>query len=322
MENYTITPVLDEPDFKQKKILQFPIIEKYNYFLPKKSNQMFECGRSLHFGLFQHLQDYTHEKRLESMFTCKDKFCPFCNWRRARKLAIQSYELLEAIQKKENIRYIFLTLTVKNPRLEDTKSTIQEMNKAFQRMHQTMRFKNAIAGFCRILEIHPQKDDTNFTHPHFHCILAVRSSYFKNIYIKQDEWQEMWKNALRVDYNPSVDVRIIKADNEHDPIAKVVAEAFKYPMKSSSLDALSWQEFEILYNQLFRSRFISYGGILKQYREALGQEDVEMGDLIHELERDAFIWKKIADIYYNFQDGKYGLDYYPSMSFEQIEYKD
>ena len=40
-------------------------------------------------------------KRLEGMFSCKDKFCPFCNWRRARKLAIQSYELLEAIQKKK-----------------------------------------------------------------------------------------------------------------------------------------------------------------------------------------------------------------------------
>lgn len=322
MENYTILPVLDEPDFKEKKLLQFPIIEKYGHFLPKKSNQMFECGRSLHFGLFQHLQDHTHEKRLEGMFSCKDKFCPFCNWRRARKLAIQSYELLEAIQKKENIRYIFLTLTVKNPRLEDTKSTIQEMNKAFKRMHETIRFKNAIAGFCRILEIHPQKDDSNFTHPHFHCILAVRSSYFKNIYIKQDEWQEMWKDALRVDYNPSVDVRIIKSDNEKDPIAKVVAEAFKYPMKSSSLDAITWQQFQVLYNELFRLRFISYGGILKQYREALNQDDVEMGDLIHELEKNEFIWKKIADIFYNFQDGKYGLDYYPSVHVREIDHNE
>ena len=196
------------------------------------------------------------------------------------------------------------------------------MNKAFKRMHETIRFKNAIAGFCRILEIHPQKDDSNFTHPHFHCILAVRSSYFKNIYIKQYEWQEMWKDALRVDYNPSVDVRIIKSDNEKDPIAKVVAEAFKYPMKSSSLDAITWQQFQVLYNELFRLRFISYGGILKQYREALSQDDVEMGDLIHELEKNEFIWKKIADIFYNFQDGKYGLDYYPSVHVREIDHNE
>ena len=166
------------------------------------------------------------------------------------------------------------------------------MNKAFKRMHETIRFKNAIAGFCRIFRNTPSKDDSNFTHPHFHCILAVRSSYFKNIYIKQYEWQEMWKDALRVDYNPSVDVRIIKSDNEKDPIAKVVAEAFKYPMKSSSLDAITWQQFQVLYNELFRLRFISYGGILKQYREALNQDDVEMGDLIHELEKMNLYGKK------------------------------
>lgn len=314
MNNYTITPVLDELNFKEKKLLQFPIIEKYGHFNRKKSSQMIECGRVLHFGLYEHLQDHTHEKKLEGMYSCKDKFCPFCNWRRARKLAIQSYELLEAIQKKENIRYIFLTLTVKNPLLEDTKSTIKEMNKAFKRMHETIRFKNSIAGFCRILEVHPQKDNPNYTHPHFHCVLAVRSSYFKNIYIKQDEWQEMWKDALRADYDPSVDVRIIKADHEHDPIAKVVAEAFKYPMKSSSLDALTWQQFETLTSELFRVRLLSFGGILKEYREALKHEDVEMGDLIHELEKEEFIWKKIADIFYSFMKGDYGYDYYPSQT--------
>ena len=37
----------------------------------------------------------------------------------------------------------------------------------------------------------------------------------------------MWKIALRADYAPSVDVRIIKSNDQTDPIAKVVAEAFK-----------------------------------------------------------------------------------------------
>ena len=63
-------------------------------------------------------------------------------------------------------------------------------------------------------------------HPHFHVILAVRSSYFKNLYIKQDEWQEMWKIALRADYAPSVDVRIIKSNDQTDPIAKSCCRGF------------------------------------------------------------------------------------------------
>ena len=53
------------------------------------------------------------------------------------------------------------------------------MNKSFQRMSQSLRFKNSIVGFCRILEVHPQEKNQDFMHPHFHVILAVRSSYFK-----------------------------------------------------------------------------------------------------------------------------------------------
>ena len=162
MSNYTIIPILDEPEFKEKKLFQLPIIEKYSFFNTKKSSDIFQCGKTLRFGLYQHLEDSSFASRLEEMYTCKDRFCPFCNWRRARKMAIQSYKLLEAIQKKENIRYIFLTLTVKNPKLEDTRSLISYMNKSFKSLTKSIRFKNSIAGHCKILEVHPQKDNLDY----------------------------------------------------------------------------------------------------------------------------------------------------------------
>ena len=66
-------------------------------------------------------------------------------------------------------------------------------------------------------------------HP-FSCYFSCQKLIFlKSFNIKQDEWQEMWKIALRADYAPSVDVRIIKSNDQTDPIAKVVAEAFKHP---------------------------------------------------------------------------------------------
>ena len=34
--------------------------------------------------------------------------------------------------------------------------------------------------------------------------------------------KEMWKIALRADYAPSVDVRIIKSNDQTDPIAKLL----------------------------------------------------------------------------------------------------
>jgi plasmid rolling circle replication initiator protein Rep len=316
MQNYTIIPVLAEQEFKSHKKLQPNLIQKYSFFNQKKSNDIISCGRILKFGLFQHQQDFTFQSNLEEMYTCKDRFCPFCNWRRARKLAIQGYKLLEAIQEKENIRYIFLTLTVKNPLLKDIRITISEMNKAFEKMSRSIRYKNSIAGHCKILEIHPQHKKPSYFHPHFHLLIAVRRSYFENLYIKQDEWKEMWKNALKVDYDPSVDVRIINSKDNNDPIAKVVAEAFKYPMKSKVLDVLSWQQFQELTKQLRGLRFISYGGILKDYREALNLDDVEDGDLIYEDKKDADVWKKIADMVFEYRTGDYGMDYYIKSFFD------
>ena len=32
--------------------------------------------------------------------------------------------------------------------------------------------------------------------------------------------------------------------------------------------------------------------------------------------------EKIADIFYNFQDGKYGLDYYPSVHVREIDHNE
>ena len=89
----------------------------------------------LKFGLFQNLSDFSHQKKLEEMYTCKNRFCPFCSWRRSRKLSLQGYKILDAIRQKENLRYIFLTLTVQNPKLEDTRLIISHMNKSFKECH-------------------------------------------------------------------------------------------------------------------------------------------------------------------------------------------
>ena len=83
---------------------------------------------------FKIYQIFSSEK-LEEMYTCKNRFCPFCSWRRSRKLSLQGYKILDAIRQKENLRYIFLTLTVQNPKLEDTRLIISHMNKSFKECH-------------------------------------------------------------------------------------------------------------------------------------------------------------------------------------------
>jgi len=314
MQNYNILPVLEEQDFKDKKTRQLGVIEKYQYFNKNKTNDLTDCARYLEFGLYQHTKDETYQKKLEKMFTCKDRFCPMCNWRRARKLGKQTYDVLEAIQKDHKVRYLFVTFTDKNVSIQELSEKIKHMNKSFERLFRSKRVKNSVLGWSRILEYPPQKNDASKINQHYHCLIVVPTSYFKttdNLYIKQDEWSSLWQKALRVSYSVSVDVRIIKSKDGKDPIAKAVAEFAKYPLKDVDLKALSIEQFQELVKQMVRKRAVAFGGIMKEYRKKLILDDVEDGDLIFdddELTEEE--WQKVADIIYQFKMGEFGLDYY------------
>lgn len=306
-------PILEEVEFQEKKLLTFSIVDKYQYFNKRKASDMIDCGQRLQFGLYENIFTLEHQKKLEEMYTCKDRFCAFCNWRRARKLAIQSYEVLKAIESEKNVRYIFATFTLKNCHINDLSSTIKHMNASFDRMFKIKRIKNSILGFMRALEYPPQKDNKEYIHPHFHCLFVVPAQYFdtsRNLYIKQEEWIQIWKEALRVDYNPSVDTRIIKAKNGGDPIAKAVAETVKYPLKTVDLKDMSINLFEELTIQMKSKRALAFGGIIKDYRKKLVLDDIETGDLIYEGLENEEIWKRIKSLVYKFEQGEYGLQYY------------
>lgn len=310
----TTPDILPEVDFQLHKLQQIPVIEKYQYISKRKTQAMIDCGHRLVFGRYQNAVTLDEKMKLEKMYTCKDRFCPFCNWRRARKLAIQTYEVLEAIQATKPIRYIFLTLTVKNCPIEDLKPTIQKMQRAFNAMARYKRFRGSVLGYMRALEIFGDDTPMGEAHPHFHCLLAVPSTYFDpryNLYIKQAEWQAMWRKAMKLDYNPSVDVRVIYSKKtDGDPIAKAVAEAVKYPLKGVNVARLSLDDFSLLVMSMRNVRAIAFGGLLKEYRKRLNLDDVEDGDLVYEGEEREALWVKVAEVLYEFGSGRYGLNYY------------
>jgi hypothetical protein len=123
----------------------------------------------------------------------------------------------------------------------------------------------------------------------------------------------MWKKALRVDYNPSVDIRIIKSNknrNEDDEIASVVAETTKYPLKSIDLHGIDWRLFKELTQQVKNIRFLSFGGIAKDYRYKLFNTlDFSDKDLIFSEynEIDLNVWEKICRLWYSLDAKKYRL---------------
>ena len=309
------TEILLEKQFAEKKLLSLDIVDKYQYFHKGKAQDMIDCGRILFFNRQEHQVTQDQRMKLDQMYTCKDRFCPFCTWRKTRKLGLQSYQVLEAIQALESVRYMMLTLTVKNPKTDDLRSTVRDMMKGFNRLFKYKRVSTSILGHLRALEVHPQKTDNTKAHPHFHVLLIVPARYFQigsDLYIPQKDWQHLWKKAMKLDYAPSVDIRAIKPKNDSaDPLASLIAEVVKYPVKSTDMSALSQELFEIFVTQMKGIRNLGYGGVFKEYRKILNLDDVEDGDLVHEFtEKEEVLWITIEKIRYEYTNGIAGLNYY------------
>ena len=178
------------------------------------------------------------------------------------------FQQLPAIKEKyPSYRWVFLTLTVKNPPVTELRDTLKAMNSAWQRLAQTKRFKGVVKGFIRTTEVTRGKDGDMMAHPHFHALLLVQSNYFTTNYIKQNDWVEMWQKALRVDYAPSVNVKAVKPPKkgEKDNLDKAICETLKYSVKPSDIakdnDGGDW--LHEMTKQTLNMRFIATGGILK-----------------------------------------------------------
>ena len=313
-----IEEILPEPSFKKAKIKTLPIYDKYISFNPKKANAVLDCGQILWFNLKEHMLTKEQKLKLAEMYTCKDRFCPFCNWRRQLKYSKLVYEYLDELQTKKSLRYIFLTLTVPNCHIDDLRATIEHMNKSFQRFHQTKRFKNSILGYLRVLEYTVEKKRKDYVHPHFHILLSVEPKYFTDErYINQKEFLQMWRDATRNQNITQVDIRIIKPNKDKNATASAVAEMCKYPLKDTDISKLTSEQFEKFVLQLKGIRNINAGGNLKNILKGTEKMD---NDLVHiDDEHNDRLWKIIQKISYCFETREKKLNYYLGKQFKKME---
>lgn len=273
---------------------------------------------------------YAAKLKLQSADFCRHRLCPICNWRKAMKLFGQMKEVTEKLQTDfPAARYIFLTLTVQNCASEDLESTIDAMNAGFKLLTNAGKtnasakpVKANLLGYAKALEIKYDSEpritaqmwrdrkkyyqaralgigdeNPNFDryHPHFHVLLMVKSEFFSGKgYIRQEQWTEIWRDCMKLDYRPQVDVRTIKPNDTRktDALTAAISETMKYPVKPDSLklagfDSMDVEQQEkiinatsILSRALRSRRLISFGGAIAKTRKQLKLEDVETGDLI------------------------------------------
>lgn len=238
-----------------------------------------ECSRWLEFAL---KASETGEMGLKLFSTgfCRVRHCPVCQWRRSLMWRARFLKVMPSVVRDyPNARYIFLTLTVRNCPVTELRQTVKLMNGAWKRLIGRKNFPGI--GFVRSLEVTRGKDGT--AHPHFHALLMVKPSYFSTGYLSQKAWTELWQSCLKVDYNPVVNIKVVKPKKgvdigEVDALVPAICETLKYSVKTEDLVADPEWLGEIT-RQLFKTRAISVGGILKEYLSEDDPDDLIHGDL-------------------------------------------
>ncbi len=223
------------------------------------------CGCSGYLGFAWENDPDTGESRLrlrEAQF-CRVRHCPVCQWRRSLMWQARFLKALPAIEVAyPSARWLFLTLTVRNMPVQELRASIQEMNRAWQRLIKRPEFA-AVQGWIRTTEVTRGHDDS--AHPHFHVLLMVRPSYFGKGYVTHERWVDLWQECARLDYRPSVRIEAVKPKKgmkgvTESPIRRAVAETLKYAVKPEDMSGEWLLE---LTKQVHRLRFIASGGVLK-----------------------------------------------------------
>lgn len=258
-----------------------------NAALKKRSDWMQQCGNYLVFGDVVNPETGEVARKLQAAQFCRDRLCPMCQWRKSLVTFHQLSEIMDRVDADHPNEFIpiFLTLTMKNVPNAELGAAITRILQAWSRMmNKSNRRKpwRVTAGWFRSLEI-TYNPDTAEWHPHIHAILLVPADYFTDAdkYIDHDAWVAEWRRALRADYDPSVDVRTIKAERAH-----AVAEVSKYAVKPGewvNLDDVDGTDERVglLAVELKGRRLTAFGGVMKEARAALKQEDAETADLVH-----------------------------------------
>jgi len=209
------------------------------------------------------------------------------------------------IQDYPTARFLFLTLTVPNCPLGELRQTLAWMNKSWERLSKRKAFP--AIGWVKAVEVTRRPND--YAHPHFHCLLMVKPGYFGRNYLNQEDWTELWRKSLRVDYTPIVDIRIVKSPSqEKNGMLEPILEVFKYAVKPQDLlknsdvlnSELDRRWLVELTTQLYKTKSIATGGLLKEYLKDLESEPEDLihadelsdGEIDKELPSLVFTWSK------------------------------
>lgn len=155
--------------------------------------------------------------------------------------------------------------------------------------------------------------DVTWLHPHFHVLVFFPPGYFGEgsaHYIPQAEFRDMWRKAMRLDYDPVVDGRRLTSIQE---VCKYVAKPRDFLHKLS--DGSYWcdsDKLEVLHDGLEGRQMVVWSRNLSPIRKRLGllKSADELEDLVHVGDDDDEAYRApVAEEQYRWMrgpDGRWG----------------
>lgn len=245
------------------------------------------CGDYLEF-----LANKSFDKhKLKRGSFCKTRLCPTCAKRKSLRWIFALSLFIEYVNSTYDYEYLLLTLTAPNVNGDDLHDELKKYSKAFDQMLKRKKYKAIVQGFIRKLEItYNKKTDTY--HPHYHVIIAVNKSYFKDkdLYIKRDTWLKDWQRAMKDSSITQVDIRkvydksTVDTDLTKSSIQTGILEVAKYTAKSGDY-LISEDVFVTFWNSLKHMREFTFGGCFKEAHNLF-----KLGELDYLIPEDNTEW--------------------------------
>ncbi len=272
-------------EYYKRRSTQLSVLFETSSLLHDYGQKLYACGSFLGFSWDADASRVT----LSRSNFCRVRFCPMCQWRRSRKLAVELSDLWASLL-SDGFDFLHVVLTVRNVTGDELSPVIDRMQKAYRNM---MHAPELVAwkGAMRFLEVtYSEKSGTY--HPHFHSLVVVRKSYYHSRhYVSTDLLRSLWQRFLSEDYLPQV--YISKADS------RAINEVAKYCVKPFELELSDWKTertvYETLYSALHSRRLFQTFGAVRLHASRLVDEDAASSS----------VDRRIGDVCFNYRSHAY-----------------
>lgn len=267
---YTLSELIGSVRYYKRLALDLAaILELHSPLLYDRSQLIKNCGSVITVGLFA-----DGGKKVVHANFCRQRICPMCQRRKSLKTGADILKIQEKLG--DGFRWLHLVLTVPNCSRSELNGTVNRLYKTSSEFFKDKRILQGFKGVLRCLEVSYNDTQDNY-HPHLHCLIAVKKSYFNSRYYLSSDLLR-WKWIYYWGASELLQIHVTACED-----VGAVAEVAKYCVKPLDLDLPDNRKAivtEQMFDTLYGRRLMQTFGVVKEAAKAL---KIKLDDDIDEL---------------------------------------